>query len=84
MTNRVTVAEFQAQAAELLTQVQASGEAVVIMQEGRPLVEMKRSDGGGVPTGEERQRRREALRGSVIVHGDIIAPISKEEDWELD
>lgn len=37
MTKHVTLAEFQAHAAELLTEVQETGEAVVITEDGRPV-----------------------------------------------
>ncbi len=84
MTKHVTLAEFQAHAAELLTEVQETGEAVVITEDGRPPVELKRQAAEPVLTGEERLRRLEALRGSIVVYGDIMAPVADEEDWELD
>ncbi len=84
MTKHVTLAEFQAHAADLLTEVQETGETVVIEQEGRPPLELTRQGGEPTPTAEERLRRLDALRGSITVCGDIMAPVVDDDDWELD
>ena len=68
MTKHVTLAEFQAHAADLLTEVQETGEAVVIEQEGRPVAELRAPP----PTFKSLYG---AAKGYVTYEGDIISPL---------
>ena len=73
----VNAAEFQAQCLELLDEVAASGEEIVITKHGRPVSRL-------VP---HRERPRSLFgidRGRIEILGDIIEPIDVEWEAETD
>ena len=67
-------AAFKARVLEILRQVEASGEAVIVTDRGRPVVRVEPYYGG-----------EDALisspRGSVIEYRDPLAPVDQEA-WE--
>jgi prevent-host-death family protein len=68
----IPAGRFKAECLALLDRVAATGESVVVTKRGRAVAEV-------VPL---RTHPRRALRGSVTVHGDIVAPILG--DWDVD
>jgi prevent-host-death family protein len=72
MKKHVPAGRFKAECLALLDRVARTREAIVVTKRGRPVAEV-------VPVQRQRQR---SLRGSVTVHGDIVAPIL--EAWDID
>jgi prevent-host-death family protein len=68
----IPAGRFKAECLALLDRVAATGESMVVTKRGRPVAEV-------VPL---RTRERRSLRGSVTVHGDIVAPILG--DWDVE
>ena len=63
---------FKAECLAVLDRVAATGETVIVTKRGRPVAEV----------GPVRQARPQPLRGSVIVKGDMTAPVLGEWDAE--
>ena len=70
----VSKSEFKAKALELLRRVEATGEPVVITDNGRPTVEVRRFRSDQRPP-------LERLRGSVVQYMSPTEPVG-EKDWE--
>ena len=68
----IPAGRFKAECLALLDRVAETGEAVVVTKRGRPVAEV-------VPV---RARSPRPLRGSVTMHGDIVAPILG--DWDVE
>lgn len=66
--------EFKAKCLEVMEQVAASGEPVVITKNGRPISRL-------VPYRTAPKTLFGALKGSVEIRGDIVAPL--ENEWEV-
>ena len=73
MSKTVAAAEFQAHSLELLEEVSESQEEVVVLKDGKPIGKL-------VPISDERRRSLEALRGSVVILGDIVEPF--DDEWD--
>ncbi len=73
---KIDVSDFEARCLALLDRVQATGERIAILKQGRPVAELVpcRPDGSRYPQAD--------LEGTVVVTGDIIAPAVPEEDWD--
>ena len=69
----VTTTELKARCSEILRQVARRREPVVVTRRGRPIAEI-------VPSQERRETRFGFARGSIAIHGDIVAPL--EVEWE--
>jgi prevent-host-death family protein len=76
-SRQVSKSRFKAQALELLRQVEASGEPLVVTDHGRPTLEVR-------PYRPARPAADplEELRGSVLRFDDPFAPVG-ENDWEI-
>jgi prevent-host-death family protein len=68
----VPAAEFKAKCLQLLDDVAATGEPLVVTKFGQPVAQV-------VPM-PAKLPLRGALKGSVIWEGDIISPL--EDEWE--
>jgi antitoxin (DNA-binding transcriptional repressor) of toxin-antitoxin stability system len=73
-TEHVSKSRFKAKALELLRQVEATGEVVIVTNKGRPTVEVRRYKA-------DKRSPLERLRGSVIELADPFEPVG-EDDWE--
>lgn len=73
-TEEVSKSQFKAKALEFFRQVEASGEAVIVTDKGRPVIEVRRYKA-------DQRSALERLRGSVIELTDPFEPVG-EEDWE--
>ena len=70
---RIPAGEFKTSCLKLMDDVQRSRKAVVITKRGKPIVKL-------VPYDEEVPQVYGFLKGSVKIHGDIVAPL--DVDWE--
>jgi antitoxin (DNA-binding transcriptional repressor) of toxin-antitoxin stability system len=75
MAGAVFKSQFKAKALEFFRQVEASGEPIVITDNGRPTLEIRRYQ---QPTRDA----LEVLRGSVLRYDDPMEPVA-EEDWDV-
>lgn len=74
MTIQVSKSQFKAKALELMRQVEASGEPLIITNHGRPALEVR-------PIAKPKDDPFEKLRGSVLFYDDPFEPVGVE-DWE--
>jgi len=72
---RISKSRFKARALEYLRKVQETGEPVVILDRGRPVVKV-------VPYRGEAEDILRILRGSVRRYEEPTKPVALE-DWEL-
>jgi prevent-host-death family protein len=74
---RIPISEFKAKSLALLERVRRTGRSIVVTKRGEPVAEV-------VPPSAAVLGRDwlGALRDSVRVRGDIVAPVSKPGDWE--
>ena len=70
----VSKSEFKARALEYFRAVEASGDAVIVTDNGQPKIEVRRY------RADERSTL-ERLRGSVVEFKDPTQPVA-EDDWE--
>ena len=68
----IPAAEFKAKCLQLLDEVAATGEPLVVTKFGQPVARLVPLPG--------KKKLRGALKGSVIFEGDIISPLDVE--WE--
>ncbi|MHB1528182.1 MAG: type II toxin-antitoxin system Phd/YefM family antitoxin [Acidiferrobacteraceae bacterium] len=74
-SEQVSKSQFKAKALEFLRQVEATGEPVVITDNGRPTIEVRRFR-------SDQRAPLERLRGSVIQYESPTEPVG-EDDWEV-
>ncbi|MEB3332609.1 MAG: type II toxin-antitoxin system Phd/YefM family antitoxin [Synechococcaceae cyanobacterium] len=74
---QVSKSHFKAHALELLRQVEASGESLVVTDHGRPSVEVRPYQ----PEAPTAADPLQSLRGSVLHFDDPFAPVG-ESDWD--
>ncbi|MFM0618064.1 type II toxin-antitoxin system Phd/YefM family antitoxin [Paraburkholderia nemoris] len=72
--NRVWKSEFKAKALELLQQVEASGESLIVTDHGKPALEVR-------PYRGVERSPLEVLRGSVMRYDNSTDPVV-EDNWE--
>lgn len=68
-----TVSYFRNHALQLLDEVAATGEELVITRHGKPLAHV-------APVRAKRQIRLGRLKGSMEIKGDVVGPLG-EDDW---
>lgn len=72
----ITAAEFKAKCLKLMDTVAATHEPLVITKRGKPLVKL-------VPIIEDEPKSMFGyMKGTVTLHGDILAPI--DADWSVE
>ncbi len=74
MQAEVSKSQFKAKALEFLRRVEATGEPLVITDNGRPTVEVLRYR-------SDQRTPLERLRGSVVDYQDPTEPVG-DTDWE--
>ena len=75
---RLNASDFKARCLALLDEVQASGESITILKHGRPVAEVRPVS---PPVVEYPPR---ALRGTVIIRGDIVKPTLDDHEIDLE
>ncbi len=76
MNTHVSKSKFKAKALEYFRQVEATGEPIVITDNGKPTLEIRK-------VAEERRDPREILKGSVLWYDDPFGPAVDEDEWEV-
>lgn len=72
----ITAAEFKAKCLKLMDTVATTHEPLVITKRGKPLVKL-------VPIVEEEPKSMFGyMKGTVTIHGDILAPI--DDAWSVE
>jgi len=74
----IAISKFKATCLAVLERVRRTGKPVLVTRFGEPVAEV-------VPPSVAEQPERElgTLRGTIRFVGDIVAPASEEEDWEV-
>ena len=75
MTAHVSKSKFKAKALEYFRQVEATGEPIVITDNGKPTLEIR-------PL-RQQQNPLEKLRGSVLWYEGPFDPAVEDDDWEV-
>lgn len=70
---RMRAAEFKAKCLKVMDDVAATGQTVVVTKRGKPVARV-------APPAHAAERFVGRLRGSVTVHGDLVAPLGVA--WE--
>ena len=68
--------EFKARCLAVMDQVQKTREPVLITKRGKPVAQL-------VPAPGQPDDIFGYMRGKVKIIGDIVGPITPEDDWEL-
>ncbi len=77
MGRMMKVSEFKAKCLGLVDDVANGGEAVIITKHGKPVARL-------MPVERPRfENAYGAMKGQIKILGDIIAPASDAEDWEV-
>lgn len=71
----VSKSQFKAKALEFFRQVEASGKHIIVTDNGRPAIEVRRYKA-------DQRTPLERLRGSVIEVTEPFSPVG-EEEWEV-
>ena len=69
----IKASEFKARCLQLMDEVSQTGQPLVITKNGKPVSQL-------IPYRQRPSTLFGALKGSVIVQGDIVSPL--DEDWE--
>lgn len=74
----IAISEFKAKCLAVLEEVRRSGEPILVTRRGQPIAEI-------VPPSRPAARTRQpgAAAGTFRIVGDIIAPASDPQDWEV-
>ena len=73
----IQASDFKARCLRILDEVAASGEPVTITKRGRVVARL-------IPAGACDEDPLHALRGSVRITGDVLEPVVRDQDIELD
>jgi len=74
---KIAAGQFKNRCLAIMDEVQKSGEPVLITKHGKPVAKL-------VPTEKSGEDIFGYLAGKATILGDIISPITPEEDWEYD
>ncbi|HSU97145.1 MAG TPA: type II toxin-antitoxin system prevent-host-death family antitoxin [Gemmatimonadaceae bacterium] len=73
----MSISHFKATCLSVLENVRQTGQPVRVTRRGQPMAEIvpvASASNGATWLG--------SLRGSIRVHGDIVSPVSRADDWE--
>jgi prevent-host-death family protein len=73
MTRQIKASEFKAKCLALIDEVAATGEAVVVTKNGKPMAEL-------VPHRTAQKSPLGIWKGKVEIVGDVISPVDVEWD----
>lgn len=71
----INASDLKARCSAILERVQATGERILITKRGRPVAELSPANH------TEAECPQTALKGTVTVVGDIVAPVLPEDHW---
>jgi prevent-host-death family protein len=73
----IAISKFKAECLAIMERVRRTNKSVRVTRFGKPVAEIV------PPTAQrEGQRRLGTLRDGVTINGDIVSPISSEDDWD--
>ncbi|HEV1996050.1 MAG TPA: type II toxin-antitoxin system prevent-host-death family antitoxin [Candidatus Acidoferrum sp.] len=72
----IAISKFKATCLAVLERVRRTGEPIVVTRLGQPIAKITPPGNG------ERIPRLGGGRGTGVILGDIVGPISEESDWE--
>jgi prevent-host-death family protein len=72
----VLISEFKAKCIKMLKEVQKNGKPLTVTLRGEPIARVE-----PIAKGHAKKRRLGALRGRIIIKGDIIKS-DFDQDWE--
>jgi antitoxin (DNA-binding transcriptional repressor) of toxin-antitoxin stability system len=72
----VAISQFKAKCIAILQRVKKSGRPIRVTRFGQVIAEVH------PPPGSQRVPRLGTGRGSGVILGDIVGPVSEESDWE--
>jgi prevent-host-death family protein len=75
MVKKIAAAQFKAQCLQLMDYVKEKHAELIITKHGNPIAKL-------IPIEEEPVNLYGALKGTVKIKGDIIAPI--DEPWDIE
>ncbi len=78
MPNTVSISEFKAKCLALVDMVKRTGQPLLITKRGEPVAQVVPP-----PEGEKPKTWLGCMRGTGTIVGDIVAPASDEEEWEV-
>lgn len=73
----VSASEFKATCLELLRNVEASGEPIVITKHGRPIAEVR------APQSKRARSPFGCMMGRTKLLGDVLSPAVSADAWEV-
>ena len=73
----IAISKFKATCLAVLENVRKTGNVIVVTRFGQPVAEI-------VPSSASKRRKRwvGSLAGTGEINGDIVAPVSDEDDWD--
>jgi prevent-host-death family protein len=75
VTKKMPAGKFKAQCLQVMDQVQATRQPVVITKHGRPVAKL-------IPMQENPDDIFGFMKGKLEIVGDVLAPATPSEDWE--
>ena len=70
--------EFKAKCLAILSEVERTGEVVVVLKRGRPIAQVSPIAAG------EGKYPQDALKGTVEILGDVLSPVLPPDAWEAE
>ena len=74
---KMAAGQFKNRCLAIMDEVQQSGEPVLITKHGKPVAKL-------VPADRPGDDIFDCMAGKVKILGDIVSPITPEQDWEYD
>jgi prevent-host-death family protein len=71
----IPAGEFKAKCLQLMDDVQATGQPIIITKRGRPVAQL-------TPVAERPPRGRGSLKGTITYHDDVVRPTGEAWDAE--
>jgi antitoxin (DNA-binding transcriptional repressor) of toxin-antitoxin stability system len=75
--DKIPISRFKAKYLAILKRLRKTNQPICLTRFGQPIAEIQ-----AISKQRTRNRRLGTLRGSLVIHTDIDAPISSEEDWD--
>jgi prevent-host-death family protein len=73
----ISISKFKATCLALLERVRQTGEPILVTKRGVPIAQIDPP-----PSEQKRKITYGAMKGRIKILGDIVGPISSEEEWD--
>ncbi len=74
----ISATKFKAQCLAILDEVATTGETVTILKRGRPVAQLV------PPVPATARYPQEELVGTLVIHGDVVAPVLPAGAWDAE